>query len=538
VSSDEFGANSYVRVPPDSTGKRTFARRIYAFDYTAGTVAFVIGDTVTGQTSLAEGTVLDKSGTTSAGIIYVIVNDNSPVAEFTNAENLLVDAVFHAVLSAQTPIYAQATVNVGGNNPLNSQYISPEGSSHVRYKEGEQLMDAFGITKFGDSHLVDQLTFQYGLSSYRYVDVSGGVASSLTHLSASNSMALDVDIDIGAHVQRTTNIYYPYHPGFGAVTIMSVMAGDTGKTGIIRRWGRYDDNDGVYFEQSGSGMFVCLRNSTGGSVVTTKISQSSWNVDNLSGNGGPNNISGHSLDPSKLNLYWIDYAWLGAGQVRFGIYGYEGDRHLLHRIENAGINSGPYMKRGNLPFRSEISNSQATASPSRLAVTCVAIHNDGIDAKPENKFGIQYSFVTPTAISASTTAWTPLIAWRGTSLIGSASNRYLSIPGSIGGYTTSPIILQIFQQASLNTGSWTQRYLSGLEFDSSASLVIGGAAVNTWFVEASSSFNFKTTEHTSINMTATSKANGLPGAIWVLAAKSLTEVSSSVYAKLSWSDLE
>lgn len=100
------------------------------------------------------------------------------------------------------------------------------------------------------------------------------------------------------------------------------------------------------------------------------------------------------------------------------------------------------------------------------------------------------------------------------------------------------MVLQLFQFAVLNTGSWTQRYTSGLEFDNSASLALEGTAFNTWYVEQSRSFEFKLTDHASINTLTIAMANGEAGNIWCLAAKSLTATSSSLFAKMTWVDLE
>lgn len=534
MASDEIGSFSYVRVPPDSTGKRTSSRRIYAIDYVAGVVQFVKGQFVEGLSSGAIASVLRVSGTVAAGTIYVQVEEDSPVTEFTSGEKLLVENVEYATISAITAIYTQTNVNVGFSNPLNGQNVSGLGAAHVRFTEGDQLIDAFGSSKVSQSDLVDQITFQYNSNTLRFYDNVTGSGAAITHLTNSNSIALDIGTSSGELVQRTTHVYYPYQPGFGALTEMTVLSGDSGKDGVIRRWGRFDDNDGVYFELSGSSLSVCIRSSTSGTPVVTKVSQSSWNVDSYDGTG----VSSLELAVDKLNLYWIDYAWLGAGQVRFGIYSGDGTRHVLHRFENAGASVVPYMKRGNLPFRLEISNSQGTASPSRLTLTCAAIKNDGIRITPDSKFGVQWSYNTDEAFSVTSTGWTPLITWRGTLNIGSIRNHLLSIPSSFAGYSDLPVALKLYNFSVLATGSWTQWSTSGLEFASSASL-LGGNAVNSWYVEASSSYKYEITEHNEFNSIATSKAQGIPGNIWVLAAKSLIPgLTASVFSRMTWTDIE
>ena len=48
-------------------------------------------------------------------------------------------------------------------------------------------------------------------------------------------------------------------------------------------------------------------------TIDTRISQSQWNLDKMDGTGP----SGYNLDLSKMQMFFIDYAWYGAGTVRW-----------------------------------------------------------------------------------------------------------------------------------------------------------------------------------------------------------------------------
>jgi len=517
---------------------------MFALDYTSGATLFMVDDIVTGQTSLALAQVLRVDGTASAGVIYVRVDEGSTVTEFLAGEVLLVNGAPYASISTITGLYVQNTINVGHDNPLNGQNISNLGSAHVRYSEGDQQLDVFGVTKTGNSSLVDQLVFSIDTNNTRFYDAFTS-GSGVSFLSNSNSIALDVGSSAGEYCTRTTHIHYPYHPGYGSLSEMSVMCGDSGKDGVIRRWGRYNDDDGVYFEQSGSAISVCIRTSTGGSVQVTKVSQSVWNTDRLTGDGGAHNPSTLSLNLDKMNLFWIDYAWLGTGTVRFGYFGADGARHVVHKALNQGVNVAPYMKTGNLPFRCEISNSQATASPSRLILTCVSIKTDGDTVTPDSKFGKQFTYVTPTTSSVSSVDWTPLVTFRSTPTLGTSGivNRAITFPGGVAGYTDHPIVLQLFQLATIDSGSWDtsygEYYGAGLEFATGVTEVVSGVPLNSWFANASSSFEYKLTEHARINTATSTRSDGAAGDIYVIAAQSLAfGVSASVRTRLTWTDTE
>ena len=84
-------------------------------------------------------------------------------------------------------------------------------------------------------------------------------------------------------------------------------------------------------------------------TIDTKYAQSSWNLDPANGNGS----SGFSLDLSKMQMFYIDYTWYGAGTVRFGFRGADGNVFYVHKIVNANLNTESYMRSGNLPARYE-----------------------------------------------------------------------------------------------------------------------------------------------------------------------------------------
>ena len=82
-----------------------------------------------------------------------------------------------------------------------------------------------------------------------------------------------------------------------------------------------------------------------------RISQSQWNLDKCDGTGP----SGFNLDLSKMQMFYIDYSWYGAGFVRWGFRGATGDTIYCHKLPNNNLNTEAYMRSGNLPARYESS---------------------------------------------------------------------------------------------------------------------------------------------------------------------------------------
>ena len=84
-------------------------------------------------------------------------------------------------------------------------------------------------------------------------------------------------------------------------------------------------------------------------TVDTKYPQSSWNIDKCDGTGP----SGYNLDLTKMQMFYIDYSWYGAGFIRWGLRGPTGDVIYCHKILNNNVNTEAYMRSGNLPARYE-----------------------------------------------------------------------------------------------------------------------------------------------------------------------------------------
>lgn len=86
-------------------------------------------------------------------------------------------------------------------------------------------------------------------------------------------------------------------------------------------------------------------------TIDLRIPQSQWNIDRLDG-AGP---SGFLIDLSRMQMFYIDYSWYGAGFIRWGVRGATGDVIYCHKLINNNINYDAYMRSGNLPARYECS---------------------------------------------------------------------------------------------------------------------------------------------------------------------------------------
>lgn len=84
-------------------------------------------------------------------------------------------------------------------------------------------------------------------------------------------------------------------------------------------------------------------------TIDLKIPQSEFNIDKIDGTGP----SGFNIDLTKMQMFYIDYTWYGAGFVRYGVRGPRGDVIYVHKQPNNNVNAEAYMRSGNLPARYE-----------------------------------------------------------------------------------------------------------------------------------------------------------------------------------------
>ena len=101
----------------------------------------------------------------------------------------------------------------------------------------------------------------------------------------------------------------------------------------------------IYPEYRGVTAANCLTSKT----IDTRVAQSQWNIDPCNGTGA----SLYNMDLTKMQMFYIDYSWYGAGAVRYGFKNNRGEVIYCHRSPNNNINTEAYMRSGNLVGRYE-----------------------------------------------------------------------------------------------------------------------------------------------------------------------------------------
>lgn len=291
---------------------------------------------------------------------YVAVPPDSTGKKLSTREHTL-DAVV-----VQVPRHHVSS----GDNAANTLTIDSRGAAQVRFTEGQAIVSSYGALKVENERQLG--VYDSTLDTYddlMSIEVSNGGTSTYDPIRVSHVLA--VTGTSGSSVKRTSNRYHYYLPGTSNLMRMSISCGDSGKVGNKRRWGNYDDKDGVFFELNGVDLRVVIRSSTTGSIVETPLPRSYW-TDKLDGTG----ISSFTLDITKINNYWADYTFSGAGRVRFGVYEPSGARLVAYTVQTANTAPFPLIRTATLPCRTENIDVGTTGATSELREVVMSVSTE------------------------------------------------------------------------------------------------------------------------------------------------------------------
>jgi hypothetical protein len=327
--------------------------------------------------------------------------------------------------------------------------------------------DMFGRTKVSEPFTLFDSTHRYTQNG-DFSDVVGGTASS-SHIEYQSTAALTVGTASGDYLYRESRRVFSYQPG-KSMQIFQTFVLSPAKTNLRQRVGHFSTNNGTYLELDGSQLLIVQRTYSTGAVQETRVPQADWNVDKLDGSG-PSDIV---LDPSKTQILFLEYEWLGAGSVKVG-FAIDGYFITAHQFNHANHIDRVYMTTATLPVRFEIENTGATSSSSTLKQICVSvISNGGYDKR-----------TIPHIVSRSTpltvgTADQPVVSIR----MASGRTDSVIIPSGIAAIPTTAdtFIIRMYKNATIVGGTWTLDPSGNVERNTTATSMSGGTVIGEYYV--------------------------------------------------------
>jgi len=174
-------------------------------------------------------------------------------------------------------------------------------------------------------------------------------------------------------------------------------------------------------------------------TIDTKIPQSAWNIDPFNGTGP----SEYLLDLTKMQMFYIDYSWYGAGSIRWGFRTNKGNIIYGHKMMNNNVNATAYMRSGNLSGRYESVTTPATTAITASVGTSDTTINVGNTA----------GFYAPTVVTTTATAASGTSTLTVGSTAGITIGMFVNITNVTAGTVVSAIGSNTVTLSAVTTGT-------------------------------------------------------------------------------------
>jgi hypothetical protein len=321
-------------------------------------------------------------------------------------------------------------------------------------------------------------TFQYGKETDVWDEKVVGVGTATWNSNSSN-VIMEVGSTVGSKVIRQTKNVMRYIPGRPASLAFAIRF-EQPKVGIRRRFGLFDDNDGIYFEDDGGTYSYVIRTSTSGITTETRVGRDEWNGEKFDGNGW----TGVNADPTKQQMISFNYEWYGAGTVEVS-WLMKGETIKSHTFDNSNTNDYVWCSTPFLPIRCEIENITGVAGTHYLYQGSNSLIQEG----NTDKLGTLVSQTTPITGKTMPAANTfyPIISLRLKSDELSAVLLLRSLQAVTNDNTN--IYWRLIENGTLTNPTWTNHPNpdSFTQYDLSATAISGGRLILAGFTVAGGS---------------------------------------------------
>lgn len=286
-----------------------------------------------------------------------------------------------------------------------------DGTKTPQFAPASNFRDVVGRMKVSLSQNIYEADFEYSPQPLRWESLTNG-GGTISHQPSFGGVRLQVGTGLTDLAVRQSRPYMRYQPGKSMYMATAVLFGAVDPSNV-QRVGFFDDSNGVFFEQSvatannPSGMYVVLRTDAGGVINETRVGLDQWSGDSPQVR--------NSLNWSRIQMLWIEFAWYGAGTIRWGVL-LDGEPIVLHRIAVGNLvgQTIPWARTGNLPVRYEMRNTGVGALGNSMFHYGVSVLVEG---RSDDQRGFTYSYgmapATPRRAVAAATTRFPVISMRG-----------------------------------------------------------------------------------------------------------------------------
>ena len=206
-------------------------------------------------------------------------------------------------------------------------------------------------------------------------ELESGAGITTAHSADTASTTMTSTASTAGQFTRQTFMSFNYQPGKSQLIFMTgVLNPSGGGTGVQRRIGQFNNDNGLYFEDNEGTVQVVRRTNVTGSAVNNAVTQSCWNVDMMDGTG----VSGITIDWTKTQIFVINYEWLGVGVVKFAMV-VDGILYPVHQMLHTNVLDEVYMSRPNLPLKYQMITTGSSPASTLKCICSTVISEGGSD---------------------------------------------------------------------------------------------------------------------------------------------------------------
>jgi hypothetical protein len=339
-------------------------------------------------------------------------------------------------------------------------------------------LDAFGRQRVSNPVGVHASQLEYDLDRILWENKITDNSGSATVTHQANRASAYMTVGANDTIIRQSRKYLRYQAGKSQKIAVTCVPGAP-EAGIIKRFGYFDGNNGLYFEINGTDLYCVRRTNVTGTPEDNRDLRVNW-LDPLDGSGA----SGFTLDLSKSQIFWVDLEWLGVGRTRCG-FQINGQYIEIMKGNNTNVLDSVYMTTANLPVRYEVSASAGYVGTNTLEAICSEVSSEGGAEYPNGK---TFSAANETTLISVSTTLIPLLSIRPKSTFNSVVNRGLIIPSIYSSISVDQIAyMELIWGGTLTDPSWSSVNADSIvEYDVSASAISGGVTVDADYISAGS----------------------------------------------------
>lgn len=347
--------------------------------------------------------------------------------------------------------------------------VYPAGVQDVAL--GGTNLDAFGRLRVSNPFTLFDSQNRYGKDPQFDESLTGSATS--TYLANESSVQLAVTTASGDKAVRQSLRVFPYQPG-KSLLVLATFTMAASQTNLRQRVGYFNNDNGVFFQKSGSVSSFVIRTYTGGSASDARtVNQADWNGDKLDGTGS----SGITLDTTKTQILFMDFEWLGVGSVRCGFI-IDGQFIVAHTFNNANSQTAVYMQTAILPVRYEIEATGTLSTSASMKQICSSVVSEG----GYSQISAENIARRTSALGSISTTFLPLVSIR----LASDSLGAVVIPSNVKVLPTSTADYEIVlvKNATLTGASYDTSTFAHVDYDVTATAMTGGTIVQLSYATA------------------------------------------------------